>query len=178
MAKNIVIFSDGTGQRAGLTFDERRSNIYKLFRATRSGPDSKIDPSEQVTFYDAGVGTAAPGASLVGRLWVWIYNLVSRATGLGLTTNVVETYAAIIREWEEGDRIFLFGFSRGAYTMRLLGGVLSHCGVPIKQPNGPLRIDEKGSKKIARKAVTRVYQHSPSKVDTPEKPLSEKKDVP
>ena len=174
MPKNIVIFSDGTGQRAGLTFDERRSNVYKLFRAARSGPDSQIDPSEQVTFYDAGVGTAAPGASLVGRLWVWVFNLISRATGLGLTTNVVETYAAIIREWEEGDRIFLFGFSRGAYTMRLLGGVLSLCGVPTKQPDGSLRIDGKGSKKIARRAVTRVYQHAASKVGTAENPLSEK----
>ena len=174
MPKNIVIFSDGTGQRAGLTFDERRSNVYKLFRAARSGPDSQIDPSEQVTFYDAGVGTAAPGASLVGRLWVWVFNLISRATGLGLTTNVVETYAAIIREWEEGDRIFLFGFSRGAYTMRLLGGVLSLCGVPTKQPDGSLRIDGKGSKKIARRAVTRVYQHAASKVGTAGNPLSEK----
>lgn len=47
---NIVIFSDGTGQRGGLMFDERRSNIYKLFRATRCGPDSSVDPAEQLTF--------------------------------------------------------------------------------------------------------------------------------
>ena len=47
--KNIVIFSDGTGQRGGLLFDERRSNIYKLFRATRCGPDSPINPAEQLT---------------------------------------------------------------------------------------------------------------------------------
>jgi hypothetical protein len=41
--KNIVILSDGTGQRGGLFFDERRSNIYKLYRASRSGPDSTVD---------------------------------------------------------------------------------------------------------------------------------------
>jgi Uncharacterized alpha/beta hydrolase domain (DUF2235) len=55
---NIVIYSDGTGQRGGLLFDERRSNIYKLFRATRCGPDSSVDPAEQLTFYDPGLGTA------------------------------------------------------------------------------------------------------------------------
>ena len=57
MAKNVVIFSDGTGQRSGLLFDERRSNIYKLYRATRCGPDSNIRPWEQLAFYDPGVGT-------------------------------------------------------------------------------------------------------------------------
>jgi Uncharacterized alpha/beta hydrolase domain (DUF2235) len=48
MSKNILIFSDGTGQAGGVTFDENRTNIYKLFRATRCGPDSSVDPSEQV----------------------------------------------------------------------------------------------------------------------------------
>ena len=57
MAKNILIFSDGTGQAGGLTPDENVSNIYKLFRATRCGPDSDIDPSEQLTFYDPGLGS-------------------------------------------------------------------------------------------------------------------------
>ena len=57
MAKNILIFSDGTGQSGGVTFDENRTNIYKLFRATRCGPDSTIDPSEQVAFYDPGLGS-------------------------------------------------------------------------------------------------------------------------
>jgi uncharacterized protein (DUF2235 family) len=55
MPKNIVIFSDGTGQHGGLKFDERRSNIYKLFRATRCGPDSPVDPESQLTYYDPGL---------------------------------------------------------------------------------------------------------------------------
>ena len=45
MAKNIVIFSDGTGQRGGITFDENRTNIYKLYRATRCAPDSSVNPA-------------------------------------------------------------------------------------------------------------------------------------
>ncbi len=173
MPKNIVIFSDGTGQRSGLTFDERRSNIYKLFRATRSGPDSQIDPADQVTFYDGGVGTTPPGAGWLARKWNQIYNMICQATGYGLTTNLVETYAAIIRVWEPGDRIFLFGFSRGAYTMRLLGGVLSLCGVPTKRPGGALTIDKAGSENVARRAVTQVYQYYPSKVGTAKQPLTE-----
>src|SRR4051794_29146390 len=54
--RNIIIYSDGTGQRGGVAFDERRSNIYKLYRATRCGPDSTIDPAEQAAFYDPGIG--------------------------------------------------------------------------------------------------------------------------
>lgn len=50
MSRNIVIFSDGTGQRSGVFFDENRSNIYKLYRATTCGPDSKVNPSLQLTF--------------------------------------------------------------------------------------------------------------------------------
>ena len=56
MPKNILIFSDGTGEAGGLTPDENVSNIYKLFRATRCGPDLDIDPRDQLTFYDPGLG--------------------------------------------------------------------------------------------------------------------------
>ena len=55
MTKNIIIHSGGTGQAGGLRPDENRSNIYKLYRATR--PDTHIDPREQLTFYDAGLGS-------------------------------------------------------------------------------------------------------------------------
>lgn len=57
MPKNIVICSDGTGQAGGLRPDQNLSNIYKLYRAARVGPDNAIDPREQIAFYDAGVGT-------------------------------------------------------------------------------------------------------------------------
>ncbi len=51
MGKNIVIFSDGTGQAGGVRPDQHLSNIYKLYRACRTGPDSTINPAEQVAFY-------------------------------------------------------------------------------------------------------------------------------
>ncbi len=81
MAKNILIFSDGTGQAGGVTFDENRSNIYKLFRATRCGPDSTIDPSEQVAFYDPGLGSPRDNHFTFGWVGRKIYNLISQGTG-------------------------------------------------------------------------------------------------
>ena len=159
MPKNIVIFSDGTGQAGGINFDEARTNVYKLFRACRVGPDTRIDPSEQIAFYDPGLGSAADGGHFkVGWLRTF-YNLLSMATGLGITANIIDCYAAIIRLYEDGDRIFLIGFSRGAYTVRSLAGVMSYCGIPRHLPDGaPLRLDLRGSHVLAEHAVKDVYQ--------------------
>ena len=143
---NLVIYSDGTGQRGGLAFDERRTNIYKLFRATRCGPDSAINPAEQLTFYDPGLGTVPVGQAFgaMGVLMRRFRNVVSQATGLGITHNIIDCYAAIVRLWRPGDRIFLFGFSRGAYTVRCLSAVLTMCGVPTRGKDGePLRRDQR-----------------------------------
>jgi type VI secretion system (T6SS) phospholipase Tle1-like effector len=159
MPKNIVIFSDGTGQAGGINFDEARTNVYKLYRACRVGPDTKINPSEQVAFYDAGLGSAADGGHFAVGWMRWLYNLASMATGLGITRNIVDCYAAIIRLYEEGDRIFLVGFSRGAYTARSLAGVMAFCGIPRHLPDGsPLRRDPKSLRRLAEHAVKDVYQ--------------------
>jgi hypothetical protein len=164
--KNILIFSDGTGQAGGLLPDERRSNIYKLFRATRCGPDSSIDPADQLTFYDPGLGTQTLGSGTLIRMGRWAYNKVSQAMGLGLTANIIDCYAAILTLWEPGDRIYLFGFSRGAYTVRCLGGVLGLCGVPTTMKDGtPLRRDPQTTRAIAAEAVRHVYQHVSSPKD-------------
>jgi len=165
--RNIVIYSDGTGQRGGRLFDERRSNIYKLFRATRCGPDSSVDPAKQLVFYDPGLGTAPPGhegSGLIATALRSFYNLVSQATGLGITRNIIDCYSAIIRLWQPGDRIFLFGFSRGAYTVRCLSAVLCLCGVPVRDKGGkPLPCDPKTARRIASEAVKKVYQHTESR---------------
>ena len=109
MARNILIFSDGTGQVGGYSFDEDRTNVYKLYRATRVAPDFCIDPEEQVAFYDPGLGSRGEGGFLFLRAARWIYRKASQATGLGLTRNIIKCYAAIIRLAKPGDRIFLFG---------------------------------------------------------------------
>jgi uncharacterized protein (DUF2235 family) len=169
--RNIVIYSDGTGQRGGRLFDERRSNIYKLFRATRCGPELSVDPAKQLTFYDPGLGTAPPGhegSGLIATTARAFYNLVSQATGLGITRNIIDCYAAIIRLWRPGDRIFLLGFSRGAYTVRCLSAVLCMCGVPVRDKAGKLLPrDPKKSRRIASEAVKKVYQHTESRKRAP-----------
>jgi hypothetical protein len=92
-----------------------------------------------------------------------IYNVICSATGLGLTGNIIDCYAALVRNWRPGDKVFLFGFSRGAYTVRCLGAVIALCGIPTADGDGPLRHDMKTSKRIAREAVKRVYQHTHSR---------------
>ena len=164
MAKNILIFSDGTGQAGGIRFDENRTNIYKLYRATRCGPDSNIHPDDQVTFYDPGLGSPADGGFMFGKTGRWMYNIASQATGLGVTANITDCYAALIRLYRDGDRIFLFGFSRGAYTVRCLAAVIAKCGIPRCLPGGrPVPLDIRGSRKLAEYAVKNVYQFCSSK---------------
>jgi uncharacterized protein (DUF2235 family) len=164
-SKNIVIFSDGTGQRGGVFFDETRSNIYKLYRATRSAPDCVVKPEDQIAYYDAGLGTQLGGGTAVMRLWRAIHNFLSQATGLGITKNIIECYAEIIRNYKMGDRIFLFGFSRGAYTVRCLASVICFCGIPTEDHGKPLKRDLASARKIAKRAVKSVYQHVSSPRD-------------
>lgn len=161
MPRNIVIYSDGTGQAGGFRFDESRSNIYKLYRATRCGPDSSIDPNDQVAFYDPGLGSQADGATVFGRIFRWVHNTVAQATGFGITRNLIDCYAALIQLWRPGDRIFLVGFSRGAYTIRCLAGIVARCGIPTHQADAPgkkLKIDDGSVGKLASYAVKHVYQ--------------------
>jgi uncharacterized protein (DUF2235 family) len=155
MAKNILIFVDGTGNEGGLLPDESRTNVYKLFRATRTGPDSIIDPSKQLAFYVPGIGTpTARHDTLRDRL----KETVRQMFGLGLTQKIIDCYIAIISVWERNDRIYLFGFSRGAYTARCVSHVLEVCGIPTKEPNGePLSFDPKSLRKVAKAAVQCLY---------------------
>lgn len=176
MSRNIIIYSDGTGQVGGIAFDECRSNIYKMYRATRVGPDSRIDPREQVAYYDAGLGSRPPGGGTLKSAYRTLSNFVSQATGLGLTTNIIDCYQMIIRHWRPGDRIFLFGFSRGAYTVRCVGGVLVHCGVPTRLANGkPLTYDPATLRAVATEAVKKVYQHTASR--NPSKATARQKEL-
>lgn len=169
MPKNIVIFSDGTGQAGGLRPDQNLSNIYKLFRASRIGPESPIDPKEQMAFYDAGLGTENDGGKIPVRPIQMFRKMWSSATGTGISRNIADCYEAILKHYEPGDRIFLFGFSRGAYTARCVGGVMSLCGVPTHAADGgPLPRLGKELRKIAEEAVQQVYEHG-SGSDKPER---------
>jgi len=157
-ARNIVIFSDGTGQDGGLRPEQRMSNVYKLYRACRVSTDNDIDPARQIVFYDPGLGTdsSATGFTAIKRT---IGKILASATGRGITVNIADCYEFLINHYRPGDRIFLFGFSRGAYTIRSLANVLWLCGIPTRCPAGPLPYFRNGVRDIADEAVLEVYEH-------------------
>ncbi|MFC3165782.1 T6SS phospholipase effector Tle1-like catalytic domain-containing protein [Ciceribacter thiooxidans] len=156
MGKRILIFSDGTGQIGGMRPDQRLSNVYKMYRAMRSGPDSPISPKEQIAFYDAGLGTG----EVVGGLFTKIQRALGAGVGNGIDENIIDCYEKIIAYYEPGDEVLLFGFSRGAYTVRSVANVMNLCGIPTKMKDGspiPRYGDE--LRKIASDAVKYVYNH-------------------
>lgn len=158
MPKNIVVYSDGTGQDGGVRPEQRTSNVYKMYRSSRVHPDNLIDPSEQVCFYDPGLGTDSGASGLTGVVRK-IDKLLQSVTGRGITKNIADCYEFIINHYKEGDRIYLIGFSRGAYTVRCLANTIMLCGIPTKAENGPLLRYRKQVHDIAREAVETVYEH-------------------
>ena len=88
--------------------------------------------------------------------------MLGSVTGRGIERNIADCYAFIINHYEPGDRIFLFGFSRGAYTVRSLANLLMLCGVPTKTPSGPLMRFRKQVRDIAKEAVTVVWNTAPA----------------
>lgn len=116
--KRIVICCDGTWN----TPDQGRNgvalptNVARLAGAVAGRDDDGID---QVTYYGAGVGTDG------GKLKRWF----AGATGWGLSDNLLEAYRFVISHFRPGDELFLFGFSRGAFTVRSLGGLINNSGI-------------------------------------------------
>ncbi len=161
MVKNIIIFSDGTGQVGGVKPDQRLSNIYKMYRAMRPWPDSPINPKDQICFYDAGLGTKEDGKALS---FSGVRRFLASALGSGIDDNVIDCYEYILANYEPGDRVLLFGFSRGAYTVRSVANVMNLCGIPTQMSDGaPIPKSGNGLRKIASDAVLYVYNHGAGK---------------
>lgn len=121
MARNIVICCDGTGNAV----DANLSNALKLYRIVRKNRN-------QIVFYDPGVGTISTSDAWsrfkANALGVW-----GLVTGWGLDANVLEAYRFLVDNYRDGDQIFLFGFSRGAYAVRVLAGFLHLVGLLERQ---------------------------------------------
>jgi len=128
MAKNIILCSDGTGNKGGTGSD---TNVFKLYHAIKGGTNRrreiKGDASErrQISFYDNGVGTAS----------LSVLRGIGGATGFGFRRNVVDVYEFASRHYEDGDDIYAFGFSRGAATIRAFAGMVRHFGL-VKRHTG------------------------------------------
>lgn len=117
MPKNIVLCLDGTANEYG----DHHTNVLRLF--------SIIEKNDlQQTYYDPGVGTlSAP------TMWSSIGKKISKSAGLafgaGLVRNISEAYMYLMDCFEDEDRVFIFGFSRGAYTARALAAFIVKCGL-------------------------------------------------
>jgi uncharacterized protein (DUF2235 family) len=114
--KSIILFSDGTGNSSGKLF---KTNVWRLYEALDLGPPTDERPQIQIAYYDNGVGTSQfrPLALLGGIL------------GIGLKRNLLTIYRFLCRNYRPGDRIYAFGFSRGAFTIRLVVAVIAQEGV-------------------------------------------------
>jgi uncharacterized protein (DUF2235 family)/superfamily II DNA or RNA helicase len=121
LMKNIVVCCDGTGNE----ISENISNVLKLYRVLRK--TDKTEP-RQVVFYDPGVGTLARPDPW-RKVWQDAITVLGLATGYGLDENILAAYEFLINQYEDGDDIYLFGFSRGAYAVRVLAGLIHKVGL-------------------------------------------------
>jgi uncharacterized protein (DUF2235 family) len=143
--KNIVICCDGTGNQVSGNL----SNVLKLFRI------AKKDEGQRV-FYDPGVGTVGTSSDWEARV-TKVRALFGLATGAGLDTNVLEAYSFLCQTYAPGDRIYLFGFSRGAYTARELAALVHMVGL--------LKPDQLNLCEYALTAYKRAGWHSEDEYD-------------
>lgn len=115
MGRNIVVCCDGTGNEYGA----HNTNVVGVFEAI-------VRDAEQVGFYDPGVGTFSTLGRSIGE---WAGKVLGKGFGWGLQQNIEDAYEYLMNHYEAGDRLYLFGFSRGAYTARSLAGMLHKCGL-------------------------------------------------
>lgn len=116
--KRIIVCCDGTWNTPDKTEKGTplHTNVVKIAMAAKAVANDGV---AQALYYDPGVGTSGN----------WLKRAFDGATGSGLSKNVLEAYKYLIANHENGDELFLFGFSRGAYTARSLAGLIRSCGI-------------------------------------------------
>ncbi len=135
--KRIILLSDGTGNSAAKVW---RTNVWRLYQAL------DLSNSRQVALYDDGVGTSTfkPLAILGG------------AFGWGLKRNVLDLYRFACRNWQDGAEIYAFGFSRGAFTIRVLMGLIARQGLAPVTSEEELQRDAAAAYREYRRRYTTV----------------------
>ncbi|KAF2967015.1 hypothetical protein GQX73_g6531 [Xylaria multiplex] len=113
--RTLIICLDGTGDQ----FDNDNSNIVHFISCLK-----KHSPEQQVTYYQSGIGTYDKGGLKNG-----IGAAMDMAVGSGLGIHVKDAYRFLMQNYREGDKICLLGFSRGAYTVRCLAGMIHKVGL-------------------------------------------------
>jgi uncharacterized protein (DUF2235 family) len=117
VSKNIVVCCDGTGNQV----EGNLSNVLKLFRILRKNADQRV-------YYNPGIGTIGTNDEWT-RLTQNTKSVFELATGYGLDDEILGAYRFVAENYEHDDQLFLFGFSRGAYTVRALAGFIHMVGL-------------------------------------------------
>lgn len=110
MGRNIVVFADGTGNSAAKAF---KTNVWRLYQAL------DLTGGDQIAVFSDGVGTSQFKP----------FEIIGLALGFGVKRRVLALYKFLCLNYEPGDRIFAFGFSRGAFTIRVLVGMIAREGL-------------------------------------------------
>lgn len=132
--KSIVLFSDGTGNSSAKLF---KTNVWRMYEALDLGPTQGSNSRVQIAYYDNGVGTSNfRPLRVLGGIF-----------GFGLKGGVLRLYRYLCRNYRPGDSIYAFGFSRGAFTIRLLVGLIASQGV--------LRCDDENDLTLQSRAAYR-----------------------
>src|SRR5687767_2485648 len=114
-SKSIVLFSDGTGNSSAKLF---KTNVWRMYEAVDLGPSAE-GKRDQISYYDDGVGTSSfKPLTVLGGAFGW-----------GLQRNVLDIYRFACRNYREHDDIYAFGFSRGAFTARLVVALIASQGL-------------------------------------------------
>jgi uncharacterized protein (DUF2235 family) len=122
--KSIFLFADGTGNSSAKLF---KTNVWRMYEALDLGRPAE-GYRTQVAYYDNGVGTSNfRPLRLLGGIF-----------GIGLKANVLRLYGFLCQNYRPGDRIYAFGFSRGAFTIRLLVGLVTSQGIIQKENDEPV----------------------------------------
>ena len=122
--KRIIICCDGT-QNDPDQMDRDRvapTNVVKISRAIKEVDRTENPEIRQIIYYDPGVGTG----------W-WAKRMLEGMSGTGISENIIQAYAFLSENYQEGDEIFCFGFSRGAFTIRSLCGMINRVGLIAKE---------------------------------------------
>ena len=126
--KKIVVCFDGTWNKPADESlsgeDQIETNVCRFYKSVK---EMGADGVRQVKWYDEGVGTK------------WYARFIGGAIGVGLEKNILDGYKFLAKEYQEGDEIYVLGFSRGAYTARSLVGLIRNCGL-VENKRLPLRI--------------------------------------
>jgi uncharacterized protein (DUF2235 family) len=133
--KRLAVFFDGTWNKP-----ENETNVWRLSELLADKGDDGVP---QLKKYDAGVGTH------------WYDRLTGGAFGAGLSENIQEGYEWLRQNYAPGGEIFLFGFSRGAFTARSLAGFIARCG--LLRPGAPLTVAQAYERYRKGDAVRPIY---------------------